>query len=150
MWSHYLNQCKVIVNQNPGNKLQWNWNQNRKIFIQEYALENVVCKTSAISFRVQCVNTLRPSDTIWWHRIWSTLGQVMACCLTAPSHYLNQCWLIISEVKWPSTKGNFTKRHLSHQWLKWALHFHSNIPGFNELSNIISGGERGNDIDLVG
>ena len=23
----------------------------------------------------------------------STLVQVMACCLTAPSHYLNQCWL---------------------------------------------------------
>ena len=27
-----------------------------------------------------------------------TLAQVMACCLMAPSHYLNQCWLIISEV----------------------------------------------------
>ena len=31
----------------------------------------------------------------------------MACCLTAPSHYLNQCWLIISEVLWHSPKGNF-------------------------------------------
>ena len=27
----------------------------------------------------------------------STLAQVMACCLTAPSHCLNQCWLDISE-----------------------------------------------------
>ena len=26
------------------------------------------------------------------------LGQAMACCLTAPSHYLNQCWLLIGEV----------------------------------------------------
>ena len=26
-------------------------------------------------------------------RYWSTLGQVMACCLVAPSHNLNQCWL---------------------------------------------------------
>ena len=42
-------------------------------------------------------NLLWPSDAIWWHRSWSTLSQVMACCLTAPSHYLNQCWLIISE-----------------------------------------------------
>ena len=25
----------------------------------------------------------------------SILAQVMACCLLAPSHYLNQCWLII-------------------------------------------------------
>ena len=40
------------------------------------------------------INSLRPSDAIWWHRSGSTLAQVMACCLTAPSHYLNQCWLI--------------------------------------------------------
>ena len=33
--------------------------------------------------------------TIWWHRTGSTLAQVMACCLMAPSHYPNQCWLII-------------------------------------------------------
>ena len=38
--------------------------------------------------------------------IWS---QVMACCLTAPSHYLNQCWLIISEIQWQSPKNNFTR-----------------------------------------
>ena len=42
-------------------------------------------------------------------RSWSTLAQVMACCLTAPSHYLNQCWLIISTVKWHSSKGKFTR-----------------------------------------
>ena len=41
-----------------------------------------------------------------WSR--STLVQVMACCLTASSHYLNQCWLIISEAQW----------YLSHQALK--------------------------------
>ena len=28
----------------------------------------------------------------------------MACCLTAPSHYLNQCWLIISKVLWHSSE----------------------------------------------
>ena len=33
----------------------------------------------------------------------------MACCLTAPSHYLNQCWLIISKVLWLSCEGNFTR-----------------------------------------
>ena len=32
------------------------------------------------------------SDDIWRHRSGSTLAQVMACCLMAPSHYLNQCW----------------------------------------------------------
>ena len=55
------------------------------------------------------VNSLRPSDAIWWHRSGSTLAQVMACCLTAPSHYLNQCWLIISSVQWLSSKDNPTR-----------------------------------------
>ena len=54
-------------------------------------------------------NSLWPSDAIWRHRTGSTLDQVMACCLTAPSHYLNQCWLIISKVHWHSSEGNFAK-----------------------------------------
>ena len=33
----------------------------------------------------------------------------MARCLTAPSHYLYQCWLIISKVHWHSHEGNFTR-----------------------------------------
>ena len=35
---------------------------------------------------------------IWRDRIGSDLAQVMDCCLTAPRHYLNQCWVIISRV----------------------------------------------------
>ena len=55
------------------------------------------------------LNSSRPSDAIWRHKSGSTLAQVMACCLTAPSHYLNQCRLIISTVLWHSSKGNFTR-----------------------------------------
>ena len=36
------------------------------------------------------LNSLRSSDATKWQRTGSTLTQVMACCLTAPSHYLNQ------------------------------------------------------------
>ena len=54
-------------------------------------------------------NSLGPSDTIWWYRSGSTLAQVMACCLTAPSHYLNQCWLIISKVQWHLSEGIFVR-----------------------------------------
>ena len=32
----------------------------------------------------------------------------MACCLTALSHYLNQCWLLISVVMWYSYEDKFT------------------------------------------
>ena len=45
---------------------------------------------------LQC-NSLWPSEAIWQNRSGSTLDQVMACCLMAPSHYLNQCSLPISE-----------------------------------------------------
>ena len=30
----------------------------------------------------------------------STLVEVKVCCLKAPSHYMHQCWLIISDILW--------------------------------------------------
>ena len=68
-------------------------------------------------------NSLWPGDAIWRQGFGSTLAQVMACCLTAPSHYLNQCWLIISEAQWHSL-WQFYKRCLYHQSLKsvWKMH----------------------------
>ena len=44
------------------------------------------------SWIVIAIHSLRPGDAIWWQRSRSTLAQVMAWCLTAPSQYLNQCW----------------------------------------------------------
>ena len=63
--SHYLNQC-------------WPWS------LAPYGVT-----------RPQWVNSVWPSDAIWRHRSGATLVQVMACCLAAPSHYLNKCWVII-------------------------------------------------------
>ena len=57
----------------------------------------------------QWVNSLWPSDAISRQGSRSTLVQVMACCLTAPSHYLNQCWLIITKVQWCLSEGNFAE-----------------------------------------
>ena len=59
------------------------------------------------SFSTRMINSLWPSDAMWRQRSGSTLAQVMVCCLTAPSHYLNQCyiWLIISEVQGHSYQG---------------------------------------------
>ena len=51
-----MNQCWYIVNWTLGNKLQWNFNQNSYIFIQENAFENVIWKTVAILSRPQGVN----------------------------------------------------------------------------------------------
>ena len=42
--SHSLNQCGRIVNWSLGNIFQWNLNPNYIIFIQEDAIENIVCQ----------------------------------------------------------------------------------------------------------
>ena len=55
-------------------------------------------------------NSLWPSDAIRRQKTESTLAQVMACCLMAPSHYLNQCWFIISKVLWHSLEGIIMRR----------------------------------------
>ena len=51
-------------------------------------------------------NSLWQSDIIWRWGFWSILVQVMACCPMAPSHYLNQHWLIINEAVWHLFQGN--------------------------------------------
>ena len=64
------------------------------------------------------LNSLWPSDTIWRHRSGSPVAQVMAYCLMAPSHYLNQCWLAISEVLWRAPEGNFARDNLAtNHWI---------------------------------
>ena len=53
--SHYLNQCWNIVYWAIGNKLQWNFDRNLYIVVQESAFENVVWNISAILSRPQCI-----------------------------------------------------------------------------------------------
>ena len=58
-----LSECWNIVNWTLGNKLQWNFNQNLNIFIQENAFENVIWKMAAIWSRPQCVNELQQNGS---------------------------------------------------------------------------------------
>ena len=119
---HYLNQCGIIVNWTLGDKRQWNFNPNTKFFIQEKAFENIVCEMVAILSRGRWVNwdlymivaadwTDGVCGCIYcsWNstvklyvkkRPGSILVQVMTCWLMTPSQYLDQCWLIMIEVKW--------------------------------------------------
>ena len=41
------------------------------------------------------IQSLWPRDAVLHHLTRSTFVQVMACCLAAPSHHLNKCWLIV-------------------------------------------------------
>ena len=86
------------------------------VFFFKHILVTDTCDILSISCEIgmrwmpqNLINSLWPSDTTWHHGSASTLAQVMACCLMAPSHHLNQCWLIISKVHWHSHEGNFTR-----------------------------------------
>ena len=63
--------------------------------------------------RVFINKSLWSSEAIWWWRTGSALTQVMACCLTAPSHYLNQCWHIIKGVLWHSSRFTGFAQHIN-------------------------------------
>ena len=56
------------------------------------------------------LNSLEPSNVIRRWRFCSTMVQVMACSLTAPSHYLNQCYLYISKALWHSSEDIIIRR----------------------------------------
>ena len=82
---------------------------------------------------------MRPSDAIWWHRSGSPLAQVMAWCLTAPSHYLNQIDLSsvrssgihLSAILQGIPQPPVTKIRLNNTYVTFC----SNLPGANELSS---------------
>ena len=74
--SHYLNQCRDIVNWALRNKLQSNPNRNSYLFIQENAFEHV-WKMAAILSPPQCVKDVKrhltdgsdflaEEDVRWW------------------------------------------------------------------------------------
>ena len=80
------------------------------------------------------INSWWPSSTKWQH--WS---RPMAWCLTAPSHYLNQCWLFISEVVWHLHESNFTtcvKAYILYNGIeKYTLKLLPHLAEANELTH---------------
>ena len=84
--SHYLNQSWNIVNWTLGNKLQWDFNRNSNIFIEENTFENVVCEMLFISSRPQCVKPCQQSGPLGYGRCLSYEGGLIQChdyCIAA-------------------------------------------------------------------
>ena len=82
MPSHYLNQCRHIVNWTHGNKFQWNMSQNTSILTQENQCENVVCDMAAILFWPQCVKQFH-SANCWgiFSKIWQfKMSKILRLC----------------------------------------------------------------------
>ena len=136
--SHFRNQCWLIINDACYRLAEGNFTETVPDITLYKVCKNYIFENTATSPRGQWVdlmerlivtiyhisnghqgmswhklitytNSLWPSDVIWRQGSRSTMARVMACCLMAPSHYLNQCWLMISEVLWYSPVSNFTE-----------------------------------------
>ena len=93
----------------------------------EYSL--IICTWHLMYFFHYFIS-LRTTDAICWHRHWSTLAQVMACCLTAQSHNLNHCWLKTRFISTCITRNILGKLHIKRYFF---LVFFGHLPGTNEL-----------------
>ena len=103
-------------------------------------------------------NLLWPSGAIWWirtgltelthcglvvrygdYRSESTLAQVMACWLAAPSHNSTNVDFVVSEILWLPPKSNFTAgaqaTSLNNQFEIILLEKMQHVPGANELTH---------------
>ena len=79
-------------------------------------------------FSIFCkFNSFWSSDAIWQHRFGSIMVQIMTCCLTAPSHYLNKFRLIIHEAHCHLAEDliiNETHCHLAEGLIIYKAHCH--------------------------
>ena len=81
--SQYLNWCWIIVNWTLRNKLQWQFNQNTKLFIHENAYENIFYEMAAILSKGQCIVRLGPECS---GRTRSIPLPLMSWPLVSPGH----------------------------------------------------------------
>ena len=65
----------------------------------------------------------------------STLIQVMACCLMAPSQNLKQCWLVISKVQGQSPEDNFTRDTSASTYINRLENYLETIPSKSPMGN---------------
>ena len=74
-----------------------------------------------------------PSEQ-WRHISGSTLAEVMACYLMAPSHYLNQCWLMIT-VAFTSEQFIAHEHNLNMCTEVTLIELLPHLPGANKLKS---------------
>ena len=131
--SNSVLSCSVIKwsTQTPKHKLkQFQWTIKQ---FQQIDWSNIT------RYQTSCYcNILEPSHVIWQQRSRSTLARVIVCCLTAISHYLNQCWLIIIRVLWHLPQDNFT-RHCENIYPWYACeNYNFNISAISLRNNWVN------------
>ena len=108
-----MKQCWIILNQRPGNKLQWNLYHSTSVFCQENASENPVLKTVTIFVRLQC-NTM----TV----IWDTFPRwvILELCGQLRSSFFYDGMTIVSQQG--TTRLDPLSNHKSLGTFPWVYH----------------------------
>ena len=92
--------------------LKWYVRELSGIYAEKKECYILRCQITGYSrqYSSDTVNSLWHSYVVWRCRSRSTWAQLMASCLTAPSHYLNLGWITItgSEVLWHSPGSYYT------------------------------------------
>ena len=113
MPSHYLNQSWNIVNWNLRNKLEWNFQQNSYIFIQENAFENIVCEMVATLSEPQRGHISFPYELM--SELWNV------CCEYFGGKKLPNYVRVFQRKKKKKISISLWAWSLA-QWLWWDLH----------------------------
>ena len=130
----YIMKADAIVSSDCQYHGCWCLSDTRGQGISSDGIDLVIQVYPIFILSIRRVNSLPPSDIIWCPGTWSTLVQVMACCLMAPSHHLNQCWLIICEILWHSPEGYFTVTGSAQDIFPWSLVWISLIKDYGHIS----------------
>ena len=85
---------------------------------------------------ISAYNPLWPSDAIWHHKAWSILVRLMACCLTAPSHYINQCSLTICGTCGIHLRA-ISLETLEIQWGQWGQCIRVNVGNYYNVCHFM-------------
>ena len=118
--------------------IYWFWNQNvssSRILHNSFALFIVPSSFNPVS--VQSIHDVAQSYLTDGYLMTphgnTDIGQQRFRCLARPNHYLDQCWLIASEVLWHSSEDNFTANAIDiSRWLSlkhyWITLQHPHLP----------------------
>ena len=156
--NHYLNRCWTFCK--CAKKAFWmriNIFQFKKLPVNMSTEQASLCKPIKWTMNLFC-----PSDVICQHRNGPALGRVIVSCLSPPSRYLNQCWLLFVKFRCISRemsklvakllfcimsfKFQFVKLliYLRGHWVNWDIgvcvpsisklgHVHNWVPGMTQV-----------------
>ena len=118
--SSFPSQWRTYCYLHQGKNQTW-WNGRyvfaRNLSISEDSYPNIWMQKMYLKMSAKWHFVQASMNDVWIHCglvtpygvILLTSVQVITCCLTAPSHCLNQCWLRINEASWHSAEGSFTE-----------------------------------------